>query len=381
MNNRKKKSTGPVLMVGPLDTAGIRYLTGFEAPDSVLLLRSRGRTDLFVSPLEAGRAGRCCARKKNTQAHTAESMGVKKTTGTGLLDALLFRMQKRRITEVRVGPQFPLYMARVMEKEGITVRMETGPLLPGREVKSKQEIRYIRQAQQAAVSALREAVTAIRAARIDRRGRLRHGSGWLTSETVRARIARVLLEAGCREEGTIVAGGRQAADPHERGHGPLRSGEPIVLDIFPRHEASGYWGDLTRTVARGRVGDHLRRMYEAVATAQKTAISLVAPRVSCRTIHRAVQKTFEKHGFSTTLEHRTPEGFIHGTGHGIGLEIHEAPSLREGPGRLRLGHVVTVEPGLYYRAYGGIRMEDTVVVSEPGAKILAPIEQPFLLDS
>jgi len=186
-----------------------------------------------------------------------------------------------------------------------------------------------------------------------------------------------LLRHQCQARDTIVAGGRQAADPHDRGSGPLRAGETIVLDIFPQHKRHGYWGDITRTVVKGRARPELHRMYEAVRTAQAAALREVRAGARADHIHEGVQQRFKAAGFVTDMRDGLPVGFFHGTGHGVGLDIHEAPSLSTVPVRLRAGHVVTVEPGLYYPELGGVRLEDTVAVTGTGCRILAACEKVF----
>jgi Xaa-Pro aminopeptidase len=151
----------------------------------------------------------------------------------------------------------------------------------------------------------------------------------------------------------------------------LRADEPIVLDIFPRHGPSGYWGDMTRTVVKGTASREVVRMHRAVLDAQKRALAMIRPGVQGNSIHRAVQATLEDHGFTTGVEDGTPVGFFHGTGHGVGLDIHEAPRVSLSKDRLRAGHVITIEPGLYYPAHGGMRIEDTVVVTRDGYQRLA----------
>jgi Xaa-Pro aminopeptidase len=168
-------------------------------------------------------------------------------------------------------------------------------------------------------------------------------------------------------------------EPHERGHGPLRAGQPIVIDIFPRHKVHGYWGDITRTVARGPVLPAVRRMYGAVKAAQQAALRRLKPGVSGVTVHQTVEQVLEERGFKTRVGDGVAEGFIHGTGHGVGLDIHEAPPLGKSKGRLRAGHVVTVEPGLYYPGLGGVRVEDTVVITRGGWRYLATCPKRLLV--
>ncbi|MFH1572319.1 MAG: Xaa-Pro peptidase family protein, partial [Gemmatimonadota bacterium] len=188
----------------------------------------------------------------------------------------------------------------------------------------------------------------------------------LTSERLRRRLHRVLLEADCTGQHTIVAGGEQACDPHDEGHGPLRAGEPIIVDIFPRAAASGYYGDITRTFVRGPVPPPVRRLWDAVREAQATALGGIRAGASGRDLHAQVEAVFTGRGYATGEANGHMQGFFHGTGHGVGLEIHEAPSIGKAGTRLEPGHAVTVEPGLYYPGVGGVRLEDLVLVRDGG---------------
>jgi Xaa-Pro aminopeptidase len=167
-----------------------------------------------------------------------------------------------------------------------------------------------------------------------------------------------------------VAGGFQGSDPHERGRGPLRAHRPIVLDLFPRSRTTGYYGDITRTVVKGAPDARTRRAYLAVAEAVRLARGEVAPGVSCAAIHRRVEGFFERAGFPVSRRPGASEGFFHGTGHGIGLDLHELPHVSPRGGPLEAGNVITIEPGLYYRNLGGIRIEEVVLVTRAGSRQL-----------
>ena len=193
----------------------------------------------------------------------------------------------------------------------------------------------------------------------------------LTSEIIRKEIEVVLMDHDCFAEDIIVAGGNQAVDPHERGNGPLKANEFIVIDIFPCSKKSGYWGDITRTVLKGEPSVAQKKLYQTVLTAQKAALAQVKPGSSAKTIHQDICDHFKQAGYETGMKDGVPQGFIHSTGHGVGLEIHESPSVSPSGGELEPGQVITIEPGLYYRDLGGVRIEDTVVVTETGCSLLA----------
>ena len=216
----------------------------------------------------------------------------------------------------------------------------------------------------------------LRRSKIARNRRLIYHGLPLTSEKLRAVIDCAILQACGLAANTIVAGGIQACDPHERGHGRLRANEPIIIDIFPRSQKTGYFGDITRTVVRGRASEAVKKLYHTVWRGQKIGFEQIRAKVPTADIHKAVQKFFVQQGYKTGRRDGRMEGFFHGTGHGLGLEIHEAPRIgATSAGQLRAGHVVTVEPGLYYPEIGGVRLEDVALVTANGAKNMTRFEK------
>jgi Xaa-Pro aminopeptidase len=352
----------------------LEYATGFRVVDPIVFLRTREAAWLVVSQLEYNRAARVC---KGMRVHAPETLGLDGARRRRMSNWVLALLKRAGVKSVTVPPAFPMGIGSRLQRHGVRVRIADRELFPQRAVKRPDEIKKIRECQQAAVIAMRMAMDLIRQAQPDADGVLRIRHQPLTSEDVRRRIAEALFQHGCSSRDTIVAGGRQAADPHERGSGSLRAGETIVIDIFPQHLEHGYWGDLTRTVVRGKPSRSLRRMYEAVRAAQAAALDRVRPGVACASVHRAAARELDRRGFRTTMLDGRGVGFIHGVGHGVGLSIHESPSLGMAPGRLRIGNVITVEPGLYYPDVGGIRIEDTVVVTSSGWRYLAPCEKRF----
>ena len=219
---------------------------------------------------------------------------------------------------------------------------------------------------------MKAAIQQIASSEILKNGMLRYEKKILTSEMVRATIGHALLDLECIAEETIVAGGPLSADPHERGTGPLYAGQPIVIDIFPRSGKTGYWGDITRTVCRGPAPAALKKQYNAVKAAQAAQLKSVKPGIWMDSIHKIGADLMGTRGFKTEILNDTPQGFIHGTGHGVGLEIHEAPRVSPANHqKLRAGHIITIEPGLYYPEIGGVRIEDTIAVTKDGVKMLA----------
>jgi len=201
----------------------------------------------------------------------------------------------------------------------------------------------------------------------------------LTSEAVRREIETTLLKEGCGLSDCIVASGPECARAHARGSGPIEANVPITVDIFPRHKDSRYFADMTRTFVKGDPGDRIREWYDLVYGAYTTALDEIAAGVTGEAVHDAVCDVFERDGYPTLrTDESTEDGFFHSTGHGVGLDVHEPPSLSLGGEELQPGHVVTVEPGLYEQGTGGVRLEDLVVVTETGYENLT--EYPRELD-
>lgn len=371
----KKEPAKHVLLAGNTDTfPSIEYACKFRAPDPVVFLRSGIANYLVVPQMEFGRASRT---GMPVQVFTPETLGLQ-GVGKGKIREWVFYLLKRlEIKTVTVPSLFPHGIARYLEKRGIKVSIATKELFPERAVKTQDELRKIRESQQAAVIAMRAAITLITDSEIDNAGCLRYRGRMITAEYVRKLIARILFEHNCMTKDTIVAWGPQAADPHENGSGILRAGETIVIDIFPRNMTHGYWGDLTRTVVKGRASSFMKRVYHAVKAAQTIALNHVKAGVNCSTVHRAVVEEFNRRGLSSSILDGKGTGFIHSTGHGVGLSIHEAPSISTAEGRLKSGNVITIEPGLYYPGVGGVRIEDTIVVTQTGWRYLVPCEKKF----
>lgn len=361
--------TGARLAVGsPRETPDIRYRLGFCVPDPVVYLERAGRRYLVVALLDREEAR---ARSPRLRVLLPTELNITRAQRGSLSGWAVGLMRMLNLRVARIAAEFPVRVADALRHAGVRLEVVEGALFPERAVKTPLELRRIAECQRAAVRALKAAIALIAGAREDGGGRLMAGGRPLTSECVRGEIARVLLDCACSGEGTIVAGGRQSANPHGEGRGPLRAHEPIVLDIFPRHLQHGYWGDLTRTVVKGTPPPALRAQYEAVKAAQAAALAVIRAGVSGRRVHAAAADCLARRGYKTGLLNGRAQGFIHSTGHGLGLAVHEAPSLGLRPGRLRAGNVVTVEPGLYYADRGGVRIEDTVEVTASGYRRLA----------
>ncbi|MBF0162818.1 MAG: M24 family metallopeptidase [Magnetococcales bacterium] len=369
----------PRLLYAASETsADLLYATGFFAPDPFLFLRDgAGARHLVLSALEIDRARRT-ARADHLHDWTLiqERYDRQHPQGERGEYALIhFFLQELNIQDLLVPRDFPLGLADHLRTHGITLTPATGPFWDERQYKRADEVAAVEAALALTGEAMAVAIDCIRQATIGAEGWLYQKDGTpLTSEGVRGEIHAFLVRHGAMPQHTIVAGGRQGADPHEKGFGPLPAHQPIILDIFPRMAESGYWGDMTRTVCRGTPSATLQRAWEAVRGAQEVAFAQIRAGVDGQAVHAAVTAHLTEAGFGTGRRaDGLQEGFFHGTGHGLGLEIHESPRISQRAQTLEAGHLVTVEPGLYYPDMGGVRLEDVVLVEAEGCRNLTNV--------
>ena len=280
--------------------------------------------------------------------------------------------EKYKAKSVSIPRNFPSFILVQLQDLGIPIFIEKASIFSQREQKRESEIKLIRRANRASAHGLLIAQSALLNSKIIS-GYLYLDGSRLTSERLRKMIEISLMEKGAFADETIVAGGLQATDPHQIGYGPLRSNELIIVDIFPRLKAYGYYGDMTRTFLKGKANTHQRNLVHCVRMAQKLAISKVKANVSGYSLHRSVRNYFKAAGYRTEqrVDSNSFVGFIHSTGHGLGLDIHEAPSIGVSKNRLKRNHVITIEPGLYYPEIGGCRIEDVFLVEDNGVKKLS----------
>jgi Xaa-Pro aminopeptidase len=353
--------------------ADILYPTGFFAPDPFLFVQ-KGRTRILVmSDLERDRAKKQ-AGVDRVLSWTAVAKRLGSEGQRATVAAVIARvLRDLRLRRVEVPRRFPLGLAMELDALGVRLDLVDDPFWPEREIKRPDEIRAITAALRAAEAGLEAGLAALRACRIGRDGYLRRDGRRFTAEDLRSAVNTRIMAEGCVPSHTICAPGDQAVDPHEEGHGPIRAHTPVVMDIFPRSEKTGYFGDLTRTVVRGRASDRLKEVYALVHEGTRLGHRRIRDGIDGQEIHREIQALFDARGYRTGVKDGRMQGFFHGTGHGLGLEIHEAPSISVRPSVLRAGHVVTVEPGLYYLGIGGVRIEDVALVTARGSRNLTRV--------
>ncbi len=273
---------------------------------------------------------------------------------------------KRLLIQRTLGFAF----GKALEEKGYELFFKEDPFFEERAIKSEEEIGYIIEVQRYMEKALKRALKVIQNSEI-KNGLIYYKGRALTSEDVKRIIDLELFKRGCLAKDTIFSCGKATAMPHNKGTGPLKAHEPIVIDIFPQSIKTGYFADMTRTIVRGRASKRLKKMYATVLEGQKIALGMIRQDAEADVIHQAVEDYFLSQGFKTSRAEDPPYGFFHCLGHSLGLEIHECPSV--GPYKkeiLKPGHVITIEPGLYYKDIGGVRIEDLVVVTKDGYRNL-----------
>ena len=350
--------------------ADILYASKFLAPDAFVFLEVGGRKVLLLSDLEIDR-GRREAEVDEVASYSELERAVrgkrKRAVTSGEVIARFLAM--REVEEVEVPWDFPLGLAAELRECGVGIIGRKGAFWPEREIKREDEVKKIERACRIAEIGMGRGMEVLKAAKVRRDGVLVWGSGVLTAERLRGEMEVALVRAGGEADGnTIVACGEQACDPHERGRGELRAGELLILDIFPRDVGTKYFGDLTRTVVKGRASEEARRLWEICLRGQEMALSGVRVGVEGSKLQRGVQDFFAREGYPKEIYGGRWRGFFHGLGHGLGLEVHEAP--RVAGTKFREGHVVTIEPGIYWPGTGGVRHEDVVWVQADGNCLL-----------
>lgn len=361
--------TNATLMIAASEhDADMLYVSGLFVPDAFIAIELNSRWHGLFSPLEVDRAAK---QSKFDHVHLDTTWREKAKTNrweAGLSGAAAAFLKEHGVSNIRVPGHFPLRFAEQLRAWGFHVKAVHGALFETRIIKNEQEIQHLAKAERLTKNAMRQAEKFLAECEIGNDGILLHADvpGKIKSRHLRSVIETYLIQNGAMPAHTIVACGRESADPHQIGHGYLRAHQPIIIDIFPRVLASGYWGDMTRTYVKGKAPGEIRKLYQTVKEGQDIGLNMVADSVAGADIHRAITEYFNRQGFKTGMLRGKQTGFFHGTGHGVGLEIHEAPRISTSSDILKSGQVITIEPGLYYPKLGGVRIEDMVVVRKDG---------------
>jgi len=347
--------------------ADMLYISNMFVPDAFIAIELNGKWHGLLSPLEVDRAHK---HSGFDEVHLDSSFrqAAENKSRTGLAAVAAAFLEVRSINRILVPAHFPLGFAEQLRSWGFEVRPVEGAFFPARAIKNEYEIRCLAQAEQLTRKAMQQAEHYLAACSIGDNGILRDAESGkrVKSANVRRAIETFLIGNGAMPAHTIVACGKEGADPHNIGHGYIRAHQTIIIDIFPRVLATGYWGDMTRTYVKGKASPEIKKLYRTVREGQDIGLSMVANGMDGSHIHKAITDHFVQQGYPTKMVRGKQTGFFHGTGHGVGLDIHESPRISTKSDVLQTGQVVTVEPGLYYPGLGGVRIEDMVVVRDNG---------------
>ncbi|MEO9173930.1 MAG: M24 family metallopeptidase [Gaiellales bacterium] len=359
----------------PDQLAASRFLAG----DPFVYLESGGRRLLAVGDFEVGRARR---ESQADEVWGFGDLGLAELYAEGFdsrtreIELALRAVRRAELDRVLVPGWFPLATAEHLRAHGIAVQIDDAEFERRRRHKDAHAIAAIREITGLVEDSMGLIRRRLAACSVDPDGTLRDDGGVLTSERLHATVRMFWAENGLEGELPIIAGGPHGADAHDVGSGPLLARTPIICDLFPRSARTQFHGDMTRTFCVGEPPEELVELHAIVERALDMSLAAIRPGVRGSSLDTLVCELFEQAGYPTT---RSPEGvdptsiarYIHGLGHGVGLAIHELPSIgRGGNEDLRVGDVVTVEPGLYREGFGGVRIEDMVVLTESGCENL-----------
>jgi len=360
--------------------SNLYYATRFIAPDAFVFLEVKGERVMVMSDLEMDRAKAEAAVDRvvsySEVERSVKASGVKEP---GTIDVVHGFLQPYGVRRMLVPASFPYGYAVRLQELGYELLTKKEPFFERRLVKTDEEVRHVEATQRATEEAVADAHDALRRAMV-RDGRLWLDGEPVTSESIKKLINVRLMERDCIAQHTIVAGGDQACDPHCEGSGPLPAERSIIFDVFPRSARTRYFADMSRTVVKGRPSAELKRLYQTVKDAQEEAITKVRDGADGAKIHQGICERFDAAGYSTGLVNGRMQGYFHGTGHGVGLDIHEPPRISKTGSILQEGHIVTVEPGLYYPGLGAVRIEDMVLVTKDGCRNLTDFPKTFEIE-
>lgn len=377
MANLMATSNGKATVMGgiPATNSALYHAIRFNVGDPVALLHVNGSSTLILRDIEMHRAEQHArADQVACPADFEPESGLSGDRETATAQSAAEFLHRNGIQSVTADRTLPLIYAELIRQRGIEVICDQDMGVSQRRTKDETEVQWLREAQSVTEDAIRLACKMIGRATAAADGILQVDGAELTSERVRSEIDIFLMKQGYASVPSIVACGPDGADCHNLGTGPLRTGQSVIVDIFPCNRATGYNGDCTRTVVHGEISDELQKMHAAVVDAKQAGQQATKAGVTGEDVHQAVIDRIVANGYKTGIPSDSdPDEYcamVHGTGHGIGLDVHEPPLLDfKGP-QLVVGDALTIEPGLYCKAIGGIRIEDMVIVTENGIENL-----------
>ena len=353
----------------------LRHEVPLAIPDPFLYLERDGRRAVAIHSLEIPRLRESTSLEilSNEQLGADELVAAGKSEHEVVVELALRACREVGIERAAVPAAFPIELADYLRANGIELTVDYELFENRRRAKNDAELAGIRNAQKACEAALDAARDLLRRAAANGDGLEVDGEP-LTSERLKNVIEGVFMRFDVEGGDMIVAHGPQTAVGHNLGSGQLRPNEPIVFDLFPKDRRTACYADMTRTYVVGEPSEEVEEWHRLVLEAVEHSTAAVEPGANGRVLFELVCDIFQRAGYKTQLNKEPGEvlkdGFFHGLGHGVGLEVHELPALARIGHELVPGDVVTIEPGLYRSGYGGLRLEDLVLVTENGHEVI-----------
>lgn len=344
----------------------VRFAVGDPAAWLSLSINGQLRSEFIVRDIEMQRARQVVkVDRVSCPADYAPAGGLSGDRATATAQAVAECLVRAGVSHVTTDRTLPFIFAWFIQQAGLSLEYSAELGVIDRRVKDEQELQWLAQAQQVTEAAMLMACQTVAQAKANAAGELVHEGQVLTSQGLRKRISQYLLDRDyANPHDAIVASLPHSADCHDRGSGPLKTGQAVIIDIFPRSLATNYWGDCTRTVVHGDPSDEVVAMHAAVVAAKQAATGAARAGTTADLVHAATKNALAAHGYEFQRGAIADAPIMsHGTGHGIGLEVHEPILLDDNGGTLMAGEVFTIEPGLYSRQHGGVRVEDMVVIT------------------
>ncbi|HEY3018612.1 MAG TPA: Xaa-Pro peptidase family protein [Solirubrobacteraceae bacterium] len=374
---RRLRGIDVLIFAAPLRAPELRHEIPAGIGDPFLYAEHDGRTFVLISTLDADNVR---AARPDAELLAPEAFGIDDLLAAGAhrddaeRELVLRACRELGVRSAAVPPSFPVALADHLRAGGVELVPDRELFDGRRRAKTERELAGIRRAQRAAEAGMRVAAQMLAAAEPGAQGVLRLDGEPLTSERIRAAVEAAFAAHDAVSDGFIVAHGAQGAVGHDLGSGPIAAGEPVIVDLWPADRATSCFADMTRTFVVGEPGAQLAAWHGLCRDALARCVEAVRPGLRGRAVWEVACDVFEAAG-EPTQRTKQPgevlrEGFFHGLGHGVGLEVHEAPGLGRGPDVLQAGDVVAIEPGTYRRDRGGVRLEDLVLVTEDGAEVL-----------
>jgi Xaa-Pro aminopeptidase len=374
-----------VLIIGDTERSpALRHEVPVQIGDSFVYAEVDGTRHAVIWNFEIDRIR---ATGVDVECHPMEELRMEELVRRGLgpyeiADELALRaVRLLGLRRARVPRTFPLGQADHLRANGVELTVDQQLFDDRRRVKTPQELAGIRRAQRAAEAGMAAAAELLRAAE-PRDGGLVVDGEELTCELVKTHVERAFARHGCSADEFIVSHGPQTAVGHDAGSGPIAPDDVVLLDLFPKDRASACFADMTRTFAVGDVPDEIHEYHRLSKEALDLCVETIRPGLRGDELHRLVCELFESHGYPTQLSKPDGEvladGFYHATGHGVGLGVHEQPNIGRIGQPFVAGDVLAIEPGLYRHGFGGVRLEDLVLVTEDGCEVLTDF--PYDLD-